>query len=621
MSFDLEKLNIVIEGEADEATSSIDSLINKLEKLKTAASGFSGTASNVKKAMQGVSSSAKEAKSASSIITGSIDGTNSVSKRTVVGENDPGSLLGQASKNSKALGVESHKTYAQMVKDMDAANRSIKDLLPTLNIADSKFGQLFASIKRIALYRLIRSGIKAVTAAAREGLEILVEWDRAYGNNTSYAARTTDELAAKWREVKKSVGAAIMPIIQLLQPALTAAMNVVISIANAINQVVRGVQGYSDYMKATYHYTQGTVGAAKELKRVLFGFDELNVLPSEAGSGSGLNVSPIEFEPTGIEDKWIKVGKTIKDVWEGLKKALSPALEGIRKALGGFGKVIEGIVTGDWGLVFEGFGDIVEGLGEAFVRTWEAAILGAQKAMRPFIPWINENIIDPINRYLQGFYDRHPILARLLGKEGGTLDAKINVNATSKIDENTHKLTDLDKHAQNGSIQVGFRTDTAISNATNAMLAGVNAATLGSLRVNFTTDTYLSPDTRKLYTIVENAGRGAAVGAFANLNIVTRAGGGDVDMGTLFYAGERGAEVVANTPGGTGVMNLKQMQDAVSNGNAQTVNAVYAMANMIVSAINSKDVNSYLDGRLVTDVVARGLNNRTRATGQPAIAR
>jgi hypothetical protein len=92
-------------------------------------------------------------------------------------------------------------------------------------------------------------------------------------------------------------------------------------------------------------------------------------------------------------------------------------------------------------------------------------------------------------------------------------------------------------------------------------------------------------------------------------------------MGSLVWAGEKGAEIVANTPSGTGVMNMKQMQDAVSSGNAQTVNAVYAMANMIVNAINAKDVNSYLDGRLVTDVVARGLNNRTRATGQPAIAR
>ena len=619
MSFDLEKLNIVIEGESSDAITSIDLLIDRFEKLKTATSSFSGTASTVKKAMQGVSSSAKEAKNASSIITGSIDGTNSVSKRTVVGANDPGSLLGQASKYSKALGVESHKTYAQMVKDMDAANRSIKDLLPTLNIADSKFGQLFASIKRIALYRLIRSGIKAVTAAAREGLEILVEWDRAYGNNTSYAARTTDELAAKWREVKKSVGAAIMPIIQLLQPALTAAMNLVISIANAINQVVRGVQGYSDYMKATYHYTQGTVGAAKELKRVLFGFDELNVLPSETGSGGGLNVSPIEFEPTGIEEKWIKVGKTIRSVWDGLKKALDPVIEGIKKALGGLVKIVEGVFTGDIGLVLEGFGELVEGTGEAFVKTWELAVSGAQKVLEPLIPWINEHIIDPINRYLQGFYDRHPILARLLGKEGGTLDAKINVNATSKLDENTHKIVDLDRHAQNGNIPIGFRTDTAISNATNAMLAGVNAATQAALWVKFKTDTTLSPDTQKLIGLM--SANGAVIGALGAVNVRTYATGGDVDMGTLFYAGERGAEVVANTPGGTGVMNMKQMQDAVSNGNAQTVNAVYAMANMIVSAINSKDVNSYLDGRLVTDVVARGLNNRTRATGQPAIAR
>ena len=90
-------------------------------------------------------------------------------------------------------------------------------------------------------------------------------------------------------------------------------------------------------------------------------------------------------------------------------------------------------------------------------------------------------------------------------------------------------------------------------------------------------------------------------------------------MGTLFYAGEQGAEVVANSPSGTGVMNVKQMQDAVSNGNAQVVNTLGAIANVIVRAINEKDTNTYLDGRIITDTVAKQLNNRARATGQAVI--
>ena len=68
-------------------------------------------------------------------------------------------------------------------------------------------------------------------------------------------------------------------------------------------------------------------------------------------------------------------------------------------------------------------------------------------------------------------------------------------------------------------------------------------------------------------------------------------------------------------------MNVKQMQDAVSNGNVQVVNAIGAMANRVVGAINSKDTNAYLDGQKITDTVIRRANGMARATGQPVIAR
>jgi hypothetical protein len=79
------------------------------------------------------------------------------------------------------------------------------------------------------------------------------------------------------------------------------------------------------------------------------------------------------------------------------------------------------------------------------------------------------------------------------------------------------------------------------------------------------------------------------------------ADGGIFDAGSLIWAGERGAEIVANAGGGkTGVMNVQQMQEAVYEG-------VYAAMSAAMSRHSggngSQGVNVYLDSRQITNSV------------------
>jgi hypothetical protein len=83
--------------------------------------------------------------------------------------------------------------------------------------------------------------------------------------------------------------------------------------------------------------------------------------------------------------------------------------------------------------------------------------------------------------------------------------------------------------------------------------------------------------------------------------------GGMFDAGSLIWAGEAGAEIVANAGGGkTGVMNVDQMQEAVYQG-------VYAA---VVAAMRgrgeggSQDVNVYLDGKQITAAVEKRQRER-----------
>ena len=84
--------------------------------------------------------------------------------------------------------------------------------------------------------------------------------------------------------------------------------------------------------------------------------------------------------------------------------------------------------------------------------------------------------------------------------------------------------------------------------------------------------------------------------------------GGIFDAGSLIWAGEAGAEVVANAGGGkTGVMNVDQMQDAVYEG-------VYAamMSAMRATGGGSGDqaINIYLDGKQITASVEKRQHER-----------
>ncbi|MBQ6906242.1 MAG: glycine zipper family protein [Clostridia bacterium] len=85
------------------------------------------------------------------------------------------------------------------------------------------------------------------------------------------------------------------------------------------------------------------------------------------------------------------------------------------------------------------------------------------------------------------------------------------------------------------------------------------------------------------------------------------ADGGMFNAGSLIWAGERGAEIVANASGGkTGVMNVQQMQDAVYEG----VYAAVIAAMRGYSGGGEQSVNVYLDGKQITSVVEKRQRER-----------
>ena len=86
------------------------------------------------------------------------------------------------------------------------------------------------------------------------------------------------------------------------------------------------------------------------------------------------------------------------------------------------------------------------------------------------------------------------------------------------------------------------------------------------------------------------------------------ADGGIFDAGSLIWAGERGAEIVANASGGkTGVMNVQQMQDAVYEG---VFSAMVAAMRGQSGGGGSQVVKVYIDGKEVASSVEKAQRER-----------
>ena len=232
----------------------------------------------------------------------------------------------------------------------------------------TKLGMLFSALKRVAFYRAIRTALKEIAQAFQEGTNNLYYYSEALGNiDASHAKGTMDGFATTALYVKNSLGAALMPVLQSLLPIVNAIADGFVWAANAVNQFFHALKGESVFTKAKRYATDyaealgGASGAAKELKKQIFGFDELNIFNSPSGGGgggaSGLDYSGMfeEAEIAGVfkkikdtfdkflgEDFWARFKVNVKEIafdWSGLNKE-----QVAKKILTGFFGLVGGIV-------------------------------------------------------------------------------------------------------------------------------------------------------------------------------------------------------------------------------------------------------------------------------------
>lgn len=156
-------------------------------------------------------------------------------------------------------------------------------------------GRFASSVLRIMKYRAIRAVLRTITQGFREGVQNIALYSAAMNEmDASKANNVMSAYASMGAQIKNSLGAAVMPLLANLLPAIQKVADVFMDAAEAVARFFATLNGQTTYTAANREYwvdyaknLNKATGAAKELKRTILGFDEINALNSQSSGGSG----------------------------------------------------------------------------------------------------------------------------------------------------------------------------------------------------------------------------------------------------------------------------------------------------------------------------------------------
>lgn len=234
------------------------------------------------------------------------------------------------------------------------------EFIGNIKSAVTGLGNFLNSIKRIAMYRLIRTALKEITQGFAEGQKALYAWSSANGDQF---AKSMDRIATAAQYLRNSLAAMAAPIYNALAPAIDFIVDKFVAMFNTVNQLFARLAGQTTYTaakKVAAKWDDASKSAsktAKELKRTILSFDEINRLSKDTsaagGSGSAADSGAGMFETKTIDGQ-------ISTFADQLKKAFNT---GDWKQLGQtIGKKInEAIGSVDWAGIGRKVGEWING--------------------------------------------------------------------------------------------------------------------------------------------------------------------------------------------------------------------------------------------------------------------
>lgn len=302
----------------------------------------------------------------------------------------------KATKNNMQL-EEIHQKMEENTKEQERLNNKIQETESLLNKAKGSFdlkgtieniGNSITKVtKKVVKWGLAIFGVRSAYYFVRQAMSTLAQYD--------------DQLATDIQYIRFALAMTLKPLIEEI-------IKLVYKLLNFIAYVVKlftgknifensGVDKFQEYMDKSNK-------SAKELKKTIAGFDEMNILNDNSSGGSlGTNLPSDDLKEIGEVDistsnlqKWIKKAKKIVD--DGFKE--------IRKKVSGWMKKMNfsDEFIGYWELgiegvhkIFDGFVDFVNGILEVIVGIFSGDIEKIKKGFKDMFKGIKE--------FFKGFCD------------------------------------------------------------------------------------------------------------------------------------------------------------------------------------------------------------------------
>lgn len=486
----------------------------------------------------------------------------------------------------------SYKTKGDPQKQINKTIQSFQNVGAESERATKSGNKLFASLKKIATYRLLRTTLKTVVSALGEGIKNLTEWSKL--TDGRFAA-SMEKMQGAFTRIKNSLAVAIAPLIEnVLTPLFTKLADIFVAVSDKISMFIARLKGETKYLSVA----TGATKKYEAAQRSLLGFDELNKL---SGGNNGSDYSGMfQYKDVGVNNEPFLFNLKLKLGGFDVLKGGLDGNEIIRKVLYHLTSLAGGIIGFDLG----GFGGAV--VGTIFGITLATIFTG----LSPFEASGNAEKGEVVAGWLT---DVLGILCGAMGWGVGGIGGALILGTAGMtlglLIENMDKVKDL----------TGM-TDTQFAELVKNGLLGMLGTAMslvvlaggGSKILALTIGISLTLAVKKISTdINDKVSKGIFDIKDDNIilspsqmnqkqtplstvlkNALGFANGGFPQQGTMFIAGEAGAEFVGNIGGRTGVYNTDQMAGALASANVGVENAVYQMASAIVNAINSQPVPS-----------------------------
>lgn len=425
---------------------------------------------------------------------------------------------------------------------------------------------------RIAMYRAIRAVLKSITQAMVEGVQN-------YAKYSDSANKAISNIKNSFQQVKDTFGITFGYILESLEPLITALSDKIVEFADNINMALAAMKGEDTYKKAI----KRNEDYAKSLDKVnnkLLSFDKFESLNAEEKTDYDPVPLPDEL-PEGAKAAENIIG-TIKDIvdvvkelWEALKPILDIALKIINKLLPPIKKIAGWIKDGidalnEAGLLEPILWGIAAVLAVIALTNPFTAIAVAIAAVIVIIGVLKEHWQD-IVKYFQEKIQAIKDWFTQLGEKIKLVFSAV-VAAVKKF------FVDLWHNIANGFASM-------INGIVNGFIKFVNILIDG-----------LNLILKPIDAIAGLFGGNVEIPHWeAHMDWKPYAKGGVPEVGTMFYAGEAGAEIVSTSRSGqTGVANVEQISQAM----------LQALINYNAAQNGQAGGgNVYLDGRQVGQLV------------------